>query len=112
MNILSKPFVKLNIILFFTILCMDAIAENCPKCGEGSEYPECFSLDYIQDKAISMLKGCTDLKSKFLVKTAGNSSLSYNERVEEKLMLEFCDDPVNNQGTACTKFHYNRIGQY
>jgi len=98
-------------IIFSIIYSNNSLAEKCPECGKGTKYPQCFSVEYVQEKIKSALSGCTSIKSSFLVQTSGNRGLSYEKKLEEKLMIEFCEDPINNLGTACEKFHYSRVNK-
>lgn len=93
------------------LLNINTYAKKCPKCGKGTKYPQCFSIEYVKKKLSSAINGCSELNSSFSIKTAGNKNLSYQKKLEEKLMIEFCEDPINNLGTACEKFHYSRVNK-
>ncbi|MBF0264968.1 MAG: hypothetical protein HQL46_06810 [Gammaproteobacteria bacterium] len=101
-------------LLLFAIIPLQNIhaAPSCVYCGEGTEYPSCFEIDFIKKKVSSVLQGCIDInRDKKLESEVETQTSVRNERLEIKLMEEFCSDPSNNQGTACTKFHYSRIGK-
>jgi len=87
-------------------------ANNCVYCGEGTEYRSCFNVEFIKKKFISVMKGCIDIKRDKKLESETEITSIRQKNLELKLMKEFCSDPVNNMGTACTKFHYSRIGKY
>jgi len=107
-NYIKQLIFSLSLIFFQPVQA----APPCVYCGEGTEHPSCFDLEFIKKKVSSVMQGCVDIKrgKKFEIED-DDKPVSRNEKLEIKLMKEFCSDPVNNQGTACTKFHYSRIGK-
>jgi hypothetical protein len=108
---ITKLYKKVLFFFFLILYSQNSIsAEICPVCGENTNYPSCFSLEYMQIKIQSILDGCTDADSRFMLK-GGSLKTRRSELLEKKLMNEFCEDPNNKYGAACIKYNYSRINE-
>ncbi len=103
---------KKALLLFILMLLsqMSYSKEICPSCGENTNYPSCFSLEYMQIKIQSILDGCTDSDSKFMLK-GGSLKSKRSELLDKKLMDEFCEYPNHKYGAACIEYNYSRINE-
>jgi hypothetical protein len=106
---LYKKILLLSVLILFSHISISK--DICPSCGEGTPFPSCFNLAYIEIKIQSILDGCTDADNKFIFKGKSLAN-KRSELLDKKLMNEFCEDPNNNMGAACIEYNYSRINEH